>query len=557
LELLFRSHQVDPGHRDKTPLVELDMTNAAAAALFAALLSGIAPALCAADSPDTSNQDNEGSAKELAASIERFNALDPQSPDTLNARLAYAVFLTRKDAGDCRVRLEGAQSQLNLVKGNPALDTTLPAGLARATDVDYRIHSARAACGAAELREAELRAALGSAQLAVELYRNAYDAVSMVTMQFNSSVAYHDLGDSAAAILALQEAINMDREYGYAEDAEDNYALLLQWKSEAASPDQVAARMQDFPERSATLAFGWFPSVSEVKVESDYTQIADGEVSTVHGTRSAQRRVRKGLTSWGVSFQAAPAHFDLAIPPTQEPALQGLATSLAGMLLQFHDFELARNGDFGDAKGGYKFGSRVRADVSELTRDLDSRGTPTAQLMRSVSKALSAQQSPDVTDSLVAENYNFETGTWIGATLEQGVWYNMMASLSLPLEPQVFVWHEIEFAYTHPVPCLADAKEAACIEIVLHATPDPAVLEEMLRALARGARLPRAQLPKLQAITDMRLVVDPVTLVAYRRDVRRYSYWSDGTTGPNHALTEFEKTSIVSSSLPPADDSRR
>ena len=539
------------------------MNFAAAAALLAAILSGTTLPLLAADSPDTSDADSDSSAKEFAASIERFNARDPQSPDTLNARLSYAIFLAKIKDRNCQTRLDSAQNQLDLAKANPALGVVLPAGLARLSAAEYQVHWARAACRGseprdAEFRNAELRAALESARRAVELYRGAFDAVSMVTMQFNASVAYHDLGDSAAAVSALQEAITMDREYGYADDAEDNYALLLQWKDEDASPDQVAARMIDFPERSATLAFGWFPSVTEVNVESDYTQVADGEVLSVHSTRSAQRRVRKSLTSWRVSFQAAPAHFDLANPPSKDPALQGLATSLAGMLLQFHDFELARNGDFDSAKGGFKFGSRVRADVNELTRDyLASRGTPpTAQFIRSVSKALSAQLSPDVIESLVAENFNFDTGTWIGATLEQGVWYNMMASLSLPLEPQVFVWHEIEFAYTRPVPCLRDAKETACIEIVLHATPDPAILGEMLKVLARSSRLPRGQLPQLQAITHMRLIVDPITSVAYRRDVLRYSYWSDGAAAPNHALTESEKTSIVSSSLPSADGSR-
>jgi tetratricopeptide (TPR) repeat protein len=530
--------------------------NFVAAATLLAVLSGAALPLRAAEPPDASIEDAESSAKELAASIERFNARDPQSPDTLSARLAYAIFLAKIEGGNCQTRLDSAQKQLDLVNASPALDAVLPGGLARATQVDYQIHAARAACGPADVREPELRAALESAQRAVDLYRNAFDAVSMVTMQFNTSVAYHDLGDSPAAVSALQETITMDREYGYAEDAEENYALLLQWKNEDASPDQIDARMQDFPERSATLAFGWLPNVSEVNVESDYTQVSDAEVSRVHATRSAQRRVHKGLTSWSVSFQAAPAHFDLVNPPTKDPAIQGLAVSFAGMLLQFHDFELARNGDFDDSKGGFKFGARVRADLSELTRDLASRGTPTAQLMRSVSKALSVQQSPDVIGSLVAENYNFDTGTWIGATLEQGVWYNMMASLSLPLEPQIFVWSEIEFAYTHPVPCHADAKETACIEIVLRAKPDPGVLEDMLKALARGARLPRGQLPQLQAITHMRLIVDPVTSVAYRRDVLRYSYWSSGAAVPNQVLTEFEKISVVSSDLPSADGSQ-
>ena len=283
------------------------MTFAAAVALLAAL-SGASLPLLAADPPDARKEDNASSAQEFAVAIERFNASDPQSPDTLNARLAYAAFLARNEAGDCRTRLDSAQSQLNLVKANPSLDAVLPAGLARASDVGYEIHSARAACGGAEQRDAELRAALELAQRAVGLYRDAFDPVSMVTMRFNSSVAYHDLGDSAAAVSALQEAIAMDREYGYAEDAEDNYALLLQWQNEESSSDQVAARMLDFPERSATLAFGWLPNVAEVNVESDYTLVADGEISSVHSTRSAQRRVRKSVRSWSVSFQAAPAH---------------------------------------------------------------------------------------------------------------------------------------------------------------------------------------------------------------------------------------------------------
>jgi hypothetical protein len=165
---------------------------------------------------------------------------------------------------------------------------------------------------------------------------------------------------------------------------------------------------------------------------------------------------------------------------------------------------------------------------------------------------LKAQQSPDVIQDLVAEDYNFETGTWNGATLEQGVWYNMSAALSLPLEPRVFVQHAIEFAYTHPAPCTADATETTCIEIVLRAIPDPALLAEMLHKLARSARLPRRQQPELLTRTDMRLILDPVTLVAYRRDMRQYSYWWNGINAGqerSESLLEFKKTSVVSGPL--------
>ena len=537
--------------------------NSAAAALLAAILSAATPALHATDSPNTPDKDAENRATELAASIERFNARDPQSPDTLNARLAYAVFLAQMNGGDCRTRLDNAQSQLDLAEANPALGVALPAGLARAADAEYQVHSARAGCGGtqsrdaetrrAELRQTELRAALESAQRAVALYREAFDAVSMVTMQFNCAVAYHDLGDTAAAVSALQAAIAMDRDYGFEDDAADNYSQLLQWNNQEAGPNQVAARMQDFPERSATLAFAWYPNDSHVTVESEYTQVADGETWSFRSSRSAQRSVRKRFAGWKVTYQASEAHIELANPPAKELALDGLAISLTGMLDRFHDFELARDGQFDSSSEGFKFGSRVRADVKALTSDLAAQRVPHEELMLGVAQALRAQQSPGVIEDLAAESYNFETGTWIGATLDQGVWYNMTASLSLPLQPQVFIQHQIEFAYTHPVPCTGDSTETACIEIVLHAAPDPTIMKSILGNLSRVARLARWQQPELQSRTDMRLIVDPVTLVAYRRDMRRYSYWSSGAKDPNHSLLELKKTSVVSGPLSRVD----
>ena len=99
------------------------------------------------------------------------------------------------------------------------------------------------------------------------------------------------------------------------------------------------------------------------------------------------------------------------------------------------------------------------------------------------------------------------------------------------------------------------ARKPTCIEIVLHATPDPAILKDMLGKLARSANLPSQELLQLQARTDMRLIVDPLNLVAYRRDMRRYSYWSTGAPGPNHSLSESEKTSMVSGRTSRADGS--
>ncbi len=95
-------------------------------------------------------------------------------------------FPARSSRRDCGTHLDEAQIQLDAAKANPALTVALPAGPARVAHIEYQLHSARASCGAsAAVRDQELRAALESAQRAVELYRDDFDAVSMVTMQFN------------------------------------------------------------------------------------------------------------------------------------------------------------------------------------------------------------------------------------------------------------------------------------------------------------------------------------------------------------------------------------
>src|SRR5271168_1965973 len=95
----------------------------------------------------TASAQDESIARDFAASVERFNALDPMSPNTLNARLAFADFLVKRSGEECHVPLQAAQEQLDLIAANPALPF-LPSGLAHAADIDYQIHLGRAACNA-------------------------------------------------------------------------------------------------------------------------------------------------------------------------------------------------------------------------------------------------------------------------------------------------------------------------------------------------------------------------------------------------------------------------
>jgi tetratricopeptide (TPR) repeat protein len=520
------------------------------AALYFAILCGVSMPLYAAD-PSGVQPSDETSAQAFVAAIGDLNAVDPQSPETLDSRLHYADFLAKAGGGDCRVRLDNAQNQLDLARASPAIDIALPWGPARQANLEYQIHFARAACGSsAQGREPELRAALESAHRSVGLYRDALDAVSMVTMQFNMGVAYRSLGDNDAAIAALRTTLEMDREYGFEDDAKDNYQLLLQWMGKDAGPDQVAARMKDFPKRSTTLNFEWFASTARVTLENDYSQSANGEILHLHSARTAQRQVRKGLQSWVVSYQPSDAHYDLGTPPNEDPATQGFTNYLVRMLIQFHDFSVARDGDFNESNGAFKFGGRVRADAKGLTRDLASSGGRTP-LTRSIDKTVDAALSPDAIEAAVAEDYNLQTGTWIGATLEQGVWYDMTVPLSLPLALNFFVMHKVQFAYTRPVPCTADTADPACAEIVLRATPDPTLLKTILENLAHKSHLPHGQMPRLWSVTYVRLVTDPATLQPYGLDTRHHSYWSNGVA--NKSLTESDKTAFVSGRISRAE----
>jgi tetratricopeptide (TPR) repeat protein len=515
------------------------MSSAPATALLTLILSAALLQAAAADPSGLAAAD-EPASREYVAAIDKDNALDPQSPETINTRLGYADFLAKAAGGACGIRLDRAQEQLEFARKTPVIGIAIPSGLAHASDVEYQILFARASCPRpGSTREQELRAAIAAAERSTGLYRESLDAVSMATMQFNAAVAYHALGDTAAAITALQTAIDMDREYGFEDDAADNYQMLLQWNNQEAGPQQVEALMRDFPQRSVTLSFGWAEGDSNVQLAVDYSQLASGEVLRYRGTRNAQRQVRKGLISWAVSYNEADPRFDFTGVPNTDSRVQGFGISLSRMLLQFHDFSVAHSGDFNDSEHNFRFAKRVRADAKALGHGPVSRGDVAKQLVRSIGDETSMLQK---FDGLIAEDYNLGTGTWIGSTLEQGVWYEMEAPLSLTIAPQIALTHKIEFAFTRQVPCTTESVELKCVEIVLRARPDAAALQSILGRVSQELHLPRSQSPQLWSLTYMRLVTDPGSLQPYSREIRRHVYWAISAARPNDSLIESEKT---------------
>ena len=141
---------------------------------------------------------------------------------------------------------------------------------------------------------------------------------------------------------------------------------------------------------------------------------------------------------------------------------------------------------------------------------------------------------PGLLEAATAERYRLETSMWIGATLKQGVWYQMSAPLSLPGLQRYVVEQHITFAFTSRVPCAAGEAARRCIEIVLHVTPEKKELSPLLADIRYlltgiGPRYFGRQFFHYDASITARIVIDPATLLPYSREERIDWYASAGT----------------------------
>lgn len=454
---------------------------------------------------------------------------DADVSDSLEWRLAYAQSQAESQDGDCASRLQTVQRQRDIAAADPALDIVVPEGRARLANIDYRLHLGRASCGSeAKPRKDELLAALDAAQRAVPLYRAVYDYQAMAIMQYDVAAAYRLLGDTDKAVTALKTAIGMDSDYGFAADAQDNAETLRRWTGQAADPVQMAVSV---PKRSITLAFAWEPRDADVALEADYLDLTGGAVVHSKAATSLTRHIRADDGDWIVSSEVADRHYDFG-DWRDRGATSLVRTVLAQAAEQMWPPEL-RVGAKGDFKGvveADKTTAALAGDIDEVSNDLHLEPEGEADLTSDFGRTLELLARPDGMQARVAEDYTLAISAWIDATMEQGVWYEMTASLMVP-GMVVLVEHDIQFAYAGPVPCTRGAVEADCAEILVHAVPDPDDLQDKLDYVRQALRLRHPI--RYEAATDLRLVVDPARLLPYVSEARRHWYLAiDGKGDP-------------------------
>jgi hypothetical protein len=464
-------------------------------------------------------------ASKLEASIARIQRADPRSPAVLSVRLSYAEFLVSTDQGPCQRRLARAQEELNRVAADPEAHVMFPDGWARTADLEYRLHLARADCVGDPGRTDELRAAVGAAQHAAELYRSTFDYHAAVIMQFNTAIVLRQLGDAAAAVTALESTLAMDRDYGFQDDAQENYRLLLTWRGQPADSARVAGLMQDFPKRRAILKFAWHPGDAHISLEDDRESLWDAAISRSHAAASFDRHIGPDANSgWKVIYTQDTAEYEPGVWPTREGS-QAAKAVFPPAALPALNFKVSASGELIGTIGADAYASRLIARTDALIRAQVPAGSDAGELTKQALDATDVALSSGLLVAEAAENYQLETSMWAGATLDQGVWYQLSAPLSLRGLPRLVVQQQLEFAFTRVVPCTAAKAESACVELVVRATPNRQVVDELFKNYASS--------------TATRIVLDPATLLSYAREDRLYWYASTGN-GPADTVLQSE-----------------
>jgi tetratricopeptide (TPR) repeat protein len=487
------------------------------------IAAAMATAACAPGPTSASAGDMK--ATDFETAIGRLEASDPQSPEALNARLDYADFLSEPAASGCQQRLAAAQAQLDAVAARPAPNILLPMAPARMAGDEYKIHLARATCAGNPPLKDELQQALAAAQQAVPLYRDALNNASAVVMQFNVAALYRELGDTDNAISALQSAIAMDRDYGFRDDAEDDTRLLLAWQGKSATDSDVAALMKDFPARTAEFKFHWSNIDADVAVTVEDTSMIHGNIVRSRGSVALQRHIRASAAGWTVSSEPGESIYALGDWPAGTAKSQWTAMYfMARALLQAPAIDIGKDGDFKSVGTAEAFGTNLAAAVAAKIGIISSGSDaePADATLRDLKAAFSA----DFIESRAMQDYGMETGTWIGAKLEQGVWYQMSTQLFLPGLGlgHYLIDHDVSFAFTRQVPCTSDPSAHLCAEIVMHAIPIANDLKSALQDLSQQLKFSNRQALHHVSVTDIRLVIDPDTLLTYVCDTRQYWY---------------------------------
>jgi tetratricopeptide (TPR) repeat protein len=521
----------------------MDAGRVARAALAVTLLSSCTTT-GSPDGPAASTAADQRRTREFEQALARLDQSEPQSPETFNERLDFAMFLATEGRAQCGADLQRAQSQLDQAKSATAIRISLPGIPGRIADLEYRIHLGRAVCAQTPQseRSQELVLAEEAAQRASDLYQEALDYRSMVAMQFNLGIVLREMNNLSGAVAAVESAIALDREYGFEDDAKDNYATLVRWNAPSESQARAASLLQDFPKRSVTLRFAWQSADAELSIDMQHWRLHNDGIIEAREVRDLTQQTRASGHGWRVTTEEQSSSFGFGAAATDDDFSQQLMILFARSLPRSADFEVTDKGQFDRGLGVGELAAHLQTEEQALEQK--RWGSIRSQHVADYALTdLTRALSPSVMEAKMAETQSLETGAWNGTTLEQGVWYDMQAPMFMPGAADNLIMNRVEFSYTRSVPCTTDAAESSCAEIVVHFTPDRSALAWSLRHVTTFADLVSGNKVDYHAATYVRMITDPLTLTPYELDERRYSYVSAVRKTTDEA-TELERSIV-------------
>jgi hypothetical protein len=295
------------------------------------------------------------------------------------------------------------------------------------------------------------------------------------------------------------------------------------------------------------LTFAWSAGDANVDLAMSLAGVAGSGTMHVSASRTVQRHVQAAEQGgWRVSYGPGPVVQGDLSGLSRTAWLRGFVLRETEDLLELPDIQLSAQGDFQHVIDERAYSLRLQSAAQQLLQEHSAQEDPSA----ADTHGIEVELAPELVAARAEADHDMTSAAWSGAALDQGVWYRTQARLRMPGITQLGLTHDVEFAYTRRVPCVEGAPARSCVELVVHASPQPQEVTTLVRDLARTLHLPRGL--EYWSATYMRIVVDPATLTPYVRDTRRYWYINCGVYTPRCEWEGAQERTLWRSTAPRA-----
>jgi tetratricopeptide (TPR) repeat protein len=418
-----------------------------------------------------------------------------------------------------------------------------------------------AACTESDARaERYLEQAVDMAQKAAPQLEEAREYADLAATQFNIAYALYELGDTETAFEELYKTLALNERYGQREDQVENYRTMLEWQSadgevDETQVDRYAGRLVP---RNVRFQFGWTPFDAIVRTSTSRDVFRDEVVVSSSSQFETVLHVRPQGDDLVLTTEIVDG--GVASPAGSAPGLD-LAALLQRMSNRLPATVVARTGEIKSIADLDAFVTELVDQIVETARK-DPRlvrpdGPDLEQIRTMATSAINAQRI----EHAIRDDWDTEVGSWLGAQLELGAWYEAEYDAAAFGAPSQRVRNRLRFSVARFVPCETNDADSRCVELLVHSAPDAASVKAATAAMltqmlpkdrdVQGAIAAAADAIQLMEVRTV-LVTDPQTLRPYRREETRLTRGAVEEKGKRHVLARRDRRVETVTYRPPS-----